>query len=875
MSTTSSFLKLTLLPGITPRIGKLFFSGFDYIAWFIAQAYVCLKILPKNHPYTNPANHGRYSIVNVIGEARRHLVYDRYHLDQIILYYTVIFGFMLLFIQLFMVIAAVAVHTASAAALPATYAGFFVTVNNNTDLAFIMLDLVFGFPGLFDSCAMTGGGPPCPALPTTGMTPFHVAMHTLFEFYNVGLLAVAIIVFLYLFITVVAETAISGEPFGQRFNSAWVPLRLIWVIGMLCPLGFGMNGAQWATLHVAKLGSSVATNSWLFFLNSLGGDTQLGARESLVVVPEAPALNSLVEFLFVTRTCAHYQQLMYGRTINAYLVDGDRSQVYMTYGGAFTTDFDGARAFSNNQNIKIRFGEQSDDYTNDEGKVKPICGTMIFPVVDVTQPGPLDIQRSNFQYVWEIWTDPANDITAMNIVKRWISNELKNPNLTVPAGGGTIPDYVQTTFNDYNTFVLGDLAAARTDQIGSPQWDQRFAELGWAGAAIWYNKLAELNGSFVTAIHSLPRGEKYPEVMEEVAEQKRATDQLIEPMERFKPVRANGDAIIPANMDDFYAQMAYYQAQQMWQAGYQQPQNVSILDTIKSIFGLEDLFNMRNNIAAGVNPLALLTGLGRGLLESAIQNIGYSFGAGVVGGLANLIGLAPMNTIGKGIAKFTVQISIIAISIGVILYYVIPFLPFLYFMFSAGTWIKSLFQALVAMPLWALAHMSIDGEGLPGRYAMNGYFLLLEVFIRPILTVIGLLGGLLIFGAQAFVLNEIWDTVTTNITGANYAAIAPVAVVGTTTGTGVGTVTGISDTLSHFFFTVMYAIVLYMMALSSFKMADAVPDNIIRWIGASLDSFGQFDPNPAEGMVGRIATTTQLATGALNPVTGLLLSRNS
>ncbi len=496
---------------------------------------------------------------------------------------------------------------------------------------------------------------------------------------------------------------------------------------------------------------------------------------------------------------------------------------------------------------------------------------MVFPVTDVTLPGPLDIERNNFMLIWQLWTDPANDQTALNIARRWIANETRNPNMDIPAGGGTIPDYVEETFNFFNTNTAAQIPASRAAQIGSPEWDRRFAELGWAGAAIWYNKLAELNGSFVTAVHNMPRAARYPEAMEAVAEQKRATDQQIDPVDRFKPIRANGEAIDPDNTDNIYEQMALYQAQQMWQTGYQQPQNISFLDTIQAIFGLQDLFNMRNNVRAGVNPLALLTGLGRGLIESSIRNVGYSFGGGVMGGLANLIGLAPLTTLGIGVAKFTVQVSLIAILIGVILFYVIPFLPFLYFLFSAGTWIKSLFQALVAMPLWALAHMSIDGEGLPGRYAMNGYFLLLEVFIRPILMVAGLLGGLLIFGAQAFILDEVWDTVTTNLTGVNYADIAPDAAVGTTTGTGVGTIAGISDTLSHFFFTIMYTIVLYMMALSSFKMADAVPDNIIRWLGAGLDSFGQFDPNPAENVVGRITATANFVTSATNPVSQLLL----
>ena len=72
---------------------------------------------------------------------------------------------------------------------------------------------------------------------------------------------------------------------------------------------------------------------------------------------------------------------------------------------------------------------------------------------------------------------------------------------------------------------------------------------------------------------------------------------------------------------------------------------------------------------------------------------------------------------------------------------------------------------MVGIPLWALAHLRIDGEGLPGQAAESGYFLIFEIFLRPILTVFALIAAILIFSAQVRVLNFIWDIVTTNVTG--------------------------------------------------------------------------------------------------------------
>lgn len=180
----------------------------------------------------------------------------------------------------------------------------------------------------------------------------------------------------------------------------------------------------------------------------------------------------------------------------------------------------------------------------------------------------------------------------------------------------------------------------------------------------------------------------------------------------------------------------------------------------------------------------------------------------------------------------------LGLTVGFVLFYVIPFLPFVYFFFAVGGWVKGIFEAMVGAPLWALGHLRIDGNGLPGEGAMNGYYLIFEVFIRPLLILFGFLAGILVFGAMASVLNEIWGTVVENVSGNSaedtiqregldyYLDIARGAV-------------------DRLFFTILYAIIMYMMALSSFKLIDMIPNNILRWMGSSASSFGDTNTDVA------------------------------
>ena len=74
------------------------------------------------------------------------------------------------------------------------------------------------------------------------------------------------------------------------------------------------------------------------------------------------------------------------------------------------------------------------------------------------------------------------------------------------------------------------------------------------------------------------------------------------------------------------------------------------------------------------------------------------------------------------IVSMLTTFGMITLTVGFILYYILPFLPFLYFFFAASAWITAIFEAMIGVPLWALAHLRVDGEGIPGPGATSGSF---------------------------------------------------------------------------------------------------------------------------------------------------------
>ncbi len=857
-------------------------SGFSHIAFYMAYVYRSVRLLPRDHPYLNPSNAGRYGIRHVVFEAKRHLEFKRENSDQIIIFFTLLIGIVILFVQFGLLFAALLAGPANA--MGAYYEYFFVTDNPEYDIAFRLLDLTFGFEDpipIFNSCVINeapcqlafipGGGYTVitPQVIVPVPTPFHLALHALFNFYDIGILVVGFMIMMYMFTTIVAETAQSGTPFGRRFNGMWAPVRLIIAIALLTPLSFGLNGAQLLTLAIVKWGSSLATNGWIEFATALNHipiqQDPPAVPESLVARPDAPPVNPLIEFTFVALTCKHSEFLLNQRgvgkpPIEAYQVVNDQRYPFVA------GDFNNALTRANYQDITIRFGAADDvNYARYTGHVKPICGEIVFQTKDSFEPGAFRMQEGYYDLVYRLWTDPLQDGFAYNIALRHMPVPERDPFAPVPDN-----NYIQATIDWFNDDIEVSVLAARQAQIAFA-WNEDYLPLGWVGAGMWYQKIAEYTGSLFGAVFGMPVASLYPAAMQHVQSQRRMQNDFVDGPDRYDPVLADGNTIEFEDDNDEHFAQAYYFAQELWQQpAAASPTGNTFIESIISVFGLNGLYEMQCNL--DIHPLAQLVGVGRTLIESSVTNLGFSFGSGVTGGLANILGKNLVGSVALAASSFAAQIAVIGLSIGIILFYILPFLPFIYFFFAAGGWIKGIFEAMVGLPLWALAHVRIDGDGLPGPAAMNGYWLVFEIFIRPILIVAGLVGAIAIFTAQVQVLNDIWMLVTSNLVGFEHeiGAVNPLCpaagAIGTDANPGppVGSIEYLRNAADQLFHTIMYAIIVYMMAMASFKLIDLIPNNILRWMGTSVQTIGEQTGDPAQTLVQYAFMGTQMASGPLN-----------
>jgi conjugal transfer/type IV secretion protein DotA/TraY len=902
--TKGQIARYVLLPGILPRLRHLAGSGLINIAWLLALIFASVRLLPRDHPYLNERNMGRYGMRQVLAEAGSRLVFSRRNLDQVVVYFTILAGVVALCIQFGLLIAAVL----SQPVLAQTFSDMFAnpsakysSYGPEQDIAFVILDKIFGVKGIFNSCISTGAqcvdvmGNPI-SKPATYPYPMHLAMHQLLGFYAVGIGIISLMIILYQITTVVGETAASGTPFGRRYNRAWAPVRLIVFFALLAPLNIGgtnawLNGAQLITLWAAKWGSNVATNGWLYFSENLS-TSYIGKAEELIAVPQAPPLAYLTRFYTVVHSCkiayeykSKTPQTPEGVKIDAYLIrpadmlngaaSGSSNGVPMS-----GYDFEKALTFSSYGNITVRFGSKDTDSEGRPqednhymGKVFPICGDVTLNVGDITQPGAKALAGMYYDLLRGFFDEnAASDFASMaQVIKYYAACNVDKSFVENFGGCRNGSDYNYSDFvrssNDFvNAFFDDHIKDAIKKQIEGGKYDlpEGIKKKGWAGAAIWYNTIAEMNGAVTAALLGTPTITRYPELMRLVEAANRQQAENGQASQRFDAGGIGENEVKFSRNFEYDIARALNNAYKIFDNTNvdETPQTKKtgnmLIDAINMLFGTTGIYDIRAN--KDINPLAQLSSLGRAMVEQAIRNFGAAIGVSLGEGLIGLI--TDKKTGLDAVNNFLETVATIGILIGFILYYVLPFMPFLYFFFSVGEWAKAIFEGIIAMPLWALAHLTIDGQGLPGQNAANGYYLILEIFIRPILMFAGLIGSVMAFSTMVQVLNGVFDVVVLNVSGSD--ATNPVTP---------SSIEYYRGPVDEFFFTILYTVLCYMIGLSCFKMIDNVPLTVLRWMGVGAQSYQQLsgNRNPAENMTGTIYSSGAQTMGQIQQGLGASL----
>lgn len=590
---------------------------------------------------------------------------------------------------------------------------------------------------------------------------------SIFQVTNSSLLVIGGFLALYVFFKKVTQTAHDGTVFHQAQHTVWGPLRLLIGFVALVPTASGWSLAQLVMLWFASImGVGIA---------NLGTDAALSAFDSgssMVVQPTSPDTKELARKVYEMNLCRY--------AINAGITEMANAGALMPDQGAMTIQLVGSSANYQLKSVSYSCGGAYVPEPSTASSISNFFNSINTDALKTAHQQALANMQNTLS------------VSASNFVNAAINREQGN--------GGTMPDPKSDIANAaqaYETQITTSIPSTVGDlEQLSDTVKSSVENGGWWMLGAWYQTFAQGNTKVNDAVNAVAK--TYPQSAEGA----------------------------PGSTDTYQRIIDAYLAQSSISTHTNPLGSIESktdgMSAITSVFDGQYLIRGATLLTEGsngqTNPLIAMKNMGDYTLGMTQAAIGvYIVTKGVIAGanksapgfLLNLttgIGEAAKASF-EAATPFILAIIFTLTILGGTLAVYLPMIPFVIWCGAVINWLIVVGEAVIAAPLWAMTHLTSEGEGMGSRSA-HGYIFLLNVAVRPILIVIGFfLGGAALIVGGTFV-NEIFSIAVANVQ--------------------FDSVTGIVSTI---FFLIVYISLCLNLVHSCFNLILIVPDQVINWIG--------------------------------------------
>ena len=625
--------------------------------------------------------------------------------------------------------------------------------------------------------------------------------------FNGGILVLAGV----LLVWQVAAGALDTARQGRWGFGGWQIVRVVTAIALMAPLAGGLNGAQHIVLGLTNLGGDFATAVWSPFTTDI-----LSPTRSVAPGRGTGTLRTIIGRALVLEVCLASANAAAGTPLVA------RESVAEAVPPRTTTRYAGTSSDVPPEGCGA--------IVYDGHGTTIVDGFFTWPWEEGSEPPPVDYELAQIAaghvpaaHYHALNTELAGAIRSIagDIAARFVPGS--------PAYGDPLPDADATLggsgLEQAYARIIGDaLAASRRDHDQAMRdLAERYAsESSWLWAATFFNTLAWQNGRFETAAAETP-------------EIRLPTESLTQ----WSPVAAAAvrNTLAWLSASD-WPPVAAVPAASVTQ-GTVSTDPMDLMGALIHSVPIEWTV-----MASAENPILSLASLGFWLVTGALTAIGSLATISVVNNTTTAIPL-----IGEALNVFesiwpvldgfmTLALTGMLIA-GLVLAYLLPAVPFIRFLFGILTWLLSVIEAVLAITIFAAAHITReDSDTLLTRQTRMGWLFLPGLVLRPVLMIFGLVLGYLAFTAIIALLNAAWVPLM-QISHAQAGA----------------------SPLGFLAMLAIYTIVAWTACNASFKLIDILPSHVLAWIGGAAG----IDAGGTEGAAGTIVGAASRSGGAVTP----------
>lgn len=615
---------------------------------------------------------------------------------------------------------------------------------------------------------------------TGGAEPLKAVVQQMLGIYSSAVLVIAGFVVLYQVILTIVDAAQTGKIF-RKMNPLWGPLRILIAIGLLVPISAGMNSGQMIVIQVAEWGNGLASQLWSLAM------TDINVVRPMIANPSPPPSLALVRALVLRDSCIHYTTLL------AQQAEAAQKAAEVKAAGAGTSAAIGPQLPPPLQSV-VSFppttntdGSQTTSYGWTQRPY--FCGALSsFPPDDMKdQPVFLTLKLAHRDALalLETHTDAySGGFIDINNEDNVLRNN--SPQLMAAQYEDTLQQSMDRRFR-----------AALDAQIENTRL--RLATQGWVGAPSYLDTILRLNVRLLSVMASLPQVDP-PEVMMNpppapYAAGDKGTPEFQVYQFLQKVDSSWGEApLIPslsaAGLGGITAMLS-----RAVTVSREVPGSGSTGHQLRSV---RDILRTNDFDWAGFGkgaPLISLAQIGAYLTGKSVELLA---GAGILNNVGPVTGPTVWLLSLLGAIAFLASTGILLL---------LPLIPLVRFLVGIAAWMLQIFEALIAIPLVAIAHLRSDEDGLAGQSAVLCYLMILQVALRPGLMVFGLLGGLMIFLLMLGVTNQLIALTMPAILDSGQIA-----------------------SLWFVLMTATYALLVLGLANASFKLIAWLPDRTLTWL---------------------------------------------
>lgn len=592
-----------------------------------------------------------------------------------------------------------------------------------------------------------------------------------------GVLSLGGSLFAYHIVVGTMNTAHDGQVLGKNWSTLWTPIRASLGIATIVPVKMGFCGIQLLILWFATQGIGFADHAWTAFTDSLKASSSQTVMPSMKVV-----MKKDFETIATTAACLNILQNsdVKLKLQSPAFFQFQKSNV--SYGYSNKTAEDGSVYFAGDKN-------------NTVPGASAFCGSITIPNISVTDSNEYSSSQSANQLANIAGIKNAISGVQQEQLKAFMAAAVRT-GYRFSSGSGITVDEFNAEFNSaYNSFYN-----AVNDKVQSSIGDQTNASMitamqqdGWSSAGAFYLKIAKMHAALFDAMTTR---------LQATGPDEKNISSYYGPGV-LGSLNAVQKSIQLASSSDQYG-LTKYTNENMDTSG------TIIYKTIKTM--MPETLNP-TIFTTDSDPIVKLITIGGILVTCSITLIAtvlaYSSGGAIPligdGFVGQVLALSPM----------TFSFFVPLFMFGLYATFVIPIRVFIIWSGSILGYTVLIFEALIAAPLWAMAHINPDPDGFVGKQG-QGYTLILNLFLRPILMIFGFIVALNCTNAIVKYIDQYWSFLI-------YDQLQ-----------------GIQGLIGMLVYACLYIVLLDKSINKCFEYIHSVSDYVLQWINTSAQNFGNY-----------------------------------